>query len=87
MESIQGKKQVIKLQNILDLPSNIKSLIENKPFTVDEIGMSGNQVLLFEDMVLKIEDSSEMVASQVQMMQWLEDKLPVPKVLAYEEAN
>lgn len=78
---------MIKLQSILDWPSNIKSLIENKPFTVDDIGMSGNQVLLFEDMVLKIEDSSEMVVSQVQMMQWLEEKLPVPKVLDYEEAN
>ena len=75
------------MQSILDWPSNIKSLIENKPFTVDDIGMSGNQVLLFEDMVLKIEDSSKAVVEQVQMMQWLEDKLPVPKVLAYEEAN
>lgn len=75
------------MQKILDLPSNIKSLIENKPFMVDTIGMSGNHVLLFEDMVLKIEDSSEAVSEQVQMMRWLKDKLPVPKVLAYEEMD
>ena len=71
----------------LHVPSKIKSLIGDKPFTVDDIGMSGNQVLIFEDMVLKIEESSASVQKQVEMMQWLEDKLPVPKVLAYEEAN
>ena len=68
----------------LNVPSKIKSLIESKSYTVDEIGMSGNQVLIFEDMVLKIEEKSEAVERQVQMMQWLEGKIPVPKVIAYE---
>ena len=66
------------------VPSKIKSLIENKPYTVDDIGMSGNQVLIFEDMVLKIEETSVSVDRQVLMMRWLEGKVPVPKVLAYE---
>ena len=68
----------------LNVPSKIKSLIESKSYTVDEIGMSGNQVLIFEDMVLKIEEKSDAVERQVQMMQWLEGKIPVPKVIAYE---
>ena len=42
----------------LHVPPKIKSLIGDKPFAVDDIGMSGNQVLIFEDMVLKIEESS-----------------------------
>lgn len=70
--------------NQLYIPSNIKAYIDNKPHTIDDIGMSGNQVLIFEDMVLKIEDHSETVVRQVQMMQWLEGKIPVPRVLAYE---
>ena len=68
----------------LQVPSKIKSLIGDKSFTVDDVGMSGNQVLIFEDMVLKIEDSSSVVQKQVEMMQWLEGKVPVPRVLAYE---
>ena len=71
----------------LQVPSKIKSWIDNKAFTVDDIGMSGNLVLIFEDMVLKIEDSSTTMTEQVQMMRWLEGKLPVPMVLAYEEAG
>lgn len=69
------------------LPSKIKSWIEDKTYTVDDIGMSGNQVLIFEDMVLKIEEKSASVDRQVQMMRWLEGKIPVPKVLAYEVEN
>ena len=71
------------MKNLPEL-SKIKGLIANKPYTVDGIGMSGNQVLIFEDMVLKIEEKSEAVERQVQMMQWLEGKIPVPKVIAYE---
>lgn len=70
-----------------NIPSNIKSLINKKSYTIDNIGMSGNQVLLFEDMVLKIEDNSTIMVEQVRMMQWLQGKLPVPQVLAYEESE
>ena len=71
----------------MNIPSKIKSFIDNKPYTFDDIGMSGNQVLLFEDMVLKIEEKTEVVERQVQMMQWLGGKVPVPKVIAYEVEN
>lgn len=71
----------------LYVPSIINDWIDNKQYTIDEIGMSGNQVLIFEDMVLKIENSSDSVDQQVQMMQWLEGKIPVPKVIAYEVEN
>ena len=71
----------------IKVPLNIQEWIKNKPYEVDDIGMSGNQVLIFEDMVLKIEDKSEAVDKQIKLMQWLDGKLPVPKVLAYEEEN
>lgn len=67
------------------LPSKIKSWVENKEYTVDDIGMSGNLVMIFDDMVLKIEEQSEAVERLVQMMKWLDRKLPVPNVIAYEE--
>ena len=36
----------------LQVPSKIKSWIDKKAFTVDNIGMSGNQVLIFDDIAL-----------------------------------
>ena len=71
----------------LHVPPKIKSLIGDKPFAVDDIGMSGNQVLIFEDMVLKIEETSASVQNQVEMMRWLEGKIPVPQVLAHKVEN
>ena len=68
----------------IHFPSKIKSLIADKTYTIDEIGMSGNQVLIFEDMVLKIEDDVSAVEEQLRVLRWLEGKIPVPKVLAYE---
>ena len=52
----------------LQVPSKIKSWIDKKAFTVDNIGMSGNQVLIFDDMVLKIDNHSERMEKQVQIM-------------------
>ena len=70
--------------NQLHIPLKIKAHINDKPYTIDDIGMSGNQVLIFEDMVLKIEECSASMDQQVQMMQWLDEKIPVPEVIAYE---
>lgn len=71
----------------MSVPTQIQALIEDKPFIVDEVGMSGNQVLIFEDMVLKIENNSEGAEKQIKMMQWLQDRVPVPKILAHEVKN
>ena len=69
----------------LQMPTKIKSLIDGKSFVVDDIGMSGNQVLIFEDMVLKIDNNPAKMSEQVLIMRWLEGKVLVPQVLEYEE--
>ena len=71
----------------IQLPKIIEEMIADKPFKIDNIGMSGNQVLIFEDMVLKIEDGNDYVKEYVRIMQWLDGKLTVPKILAYEEED
>lgn len=66
------------------LPDGVRLLVEGETFTEDEIGMSGSRVLLFADKVLKMELYREETDKAVQVMRWLEGKLPVPRVLAYE---
>jgi len=71
------------------LPSSIKNLIDNKPYTVDSFGKSGSGVYVFDYCVLKIVDARDKLIREhneisVKVMRWLEDKLPVPKILAYE---
>lgn len=75
--------------DINKLPNSIKNLIDNKPYTTDSVGKSGSGVFVFDDYVLKIVDAHDKLIrkhneTSVQVMCWLDGKLPVPKVLAYE---
>ena len=44
--------------NQIQLPSKIKKWLENKAYTIDDIGMSGNLVLVFDDMYLTDENGN-----------------------------
>lgn len=66
------------------LPSNIRKHIENVPYSLDDIGCSGSKILCFDnDVVLKIELSSSYSNMEITMMKWLQNKLPVPKIIEF----
>ncbi len=69
----------------LNHPEKIKALVSGKKYTCDDMGKSQAKVLLFDDCVLKIEKASAKNDETVKMMRWLEGKVPVPKVIAYEK--
>lgn len=66
------------------LPDNIKKLIAGKEFVTNDVGMSNAKVMVFDDCVLKVSPYLEQNEKTVEVMRWLEGKLPVPKVLCYE---
>ena len=70
---------------IENLPVKIQSLVSGKEYTCDDMGKSQAKVLMFDDCVLKIERASAKNDETVAMMRWLEGKVPVPKVIAYEK--
>lgn len=72
---------------MMELPQIIKSRIENKSFQLDNIGLSGSEIYLFDKQVLKIQEDNEEAENEYIIMEWLKEKLPVPKVLAKESAN
>ena len=82
-------------ESLPHLPASIQSIVNGKPFKMNDVGMSGARIYVFDDFVLKIVDISgkdggllqEKNDATVQVMRWLEGKLPVPKVLAYESES
>ncbi|MDE5741666.1 MAG: hypothetical protein K2H90_04385, partial [Oscillospiraceae bacterium] len=66
------------------IPDTVKRIIGNLPYDLDTVGLSQSQVLMFSDMVLKIERYSKNADETVQMMKWLDGKILVPKVLWHE---
>lgn len=68
----------------LYLPDTIRRLITGKAYQANNIGMSKAQVMVFDDCVLKIGKYRKENVKTVEVMRWLDGKLPVPKVLCYE---
>jgi kanamycin kinase/aminoglycoside 3'-phosphotransferase-3 len=66
---------------MLNLPDSIKRLIHDEAYAIDEVGMSDSTVVLFQDKVLKIQPTGEEAENEYHVMTWLQDKLPVPKIL------
>ena len=66
------------------IPENIRRLIDGKTYDSDGIGMSGSQIMIFDDSVLKIVKYRKENEDTVQVMRWLEGKIPVPKVIRFE---
>lgn len=66
------------------IPENIRRLIDGKTYDTDDIGMSGSQIMIFDDSVLKIVKYRKENEDTVQMMRWLEGKIPAPKVIHFE---
>ncbi len=65
-------------------PEKICKLVADENYKIDNIGMSGSSVLIYEDKVLKIQEYNEESENEYHMLQYLYSKLPVPKVYAYE---
>ena len=75
----------------MNFPLEIKNIIKDKSFTQDDIGLSDSQVLIFDDMVLKIEkrkswkEKTDIFKTQsvVDVMKWAKDFVTVPEVLCF----
>lgn len=65
-------------------PEKIKKILGEESYRLDRIGMSAASVFIFEDKVLKVQKCSKEAENEYRMMLWLQEKLLVPKVYAYE---
>lgn len=63
------------------LPQAIQDILKQKQAVIDEVGLSNANILLYEDMVLKVEAHRDESNHEHTMLDWLADKLPVPQIL------
>ena len=61
------------------LPDKIKEIIGDRKFLLDGIGMSDSSVLIFDDMVLKIQPCSKWTENEHVMINWLKNKVLAPE--------
>lgn len=68
----------------MQLPSNIATLIKEKSYTVDDIGMSGSAVRVYDDCVLKIQPFSVETDNEYKLLQFFAQRDMSPRVIARE---
>lgn len=66
------------------IPDKVKSIVGDRIYTIDTVGHSESRVLMYPDMVLKIEKVSANANETAELMKWLDGKIPVPKILCRE---
>ncbi|MBP5163073.1 MAG: phosphotransferase, partial [Spirochaetales bacterium] len=74
------------IQAIIDTIRNRPDLFEKLP-QAENIGCSEARILAFDDMILKIQSDGPEAKREEQALLWLQDRLPVPKVLACEHKD
>lgn len=90
MGIFEGKMQIASREatrffRIWEKDMNIKELVGDEAYSIDDVGMSAANVILLSDRVLKIQDKCEEAENEHTIMKWLSGKLPVPQVLRWEE--
>lgn len=73
--------------SMINLPGKIRSMIADEDYKTDNIGMSEASILIFENKVLKVQEFNEEAENEYNMLQYLQDKLPVPKIYAHEASD
>lgn len=69
------------------LPDSIRAHLPETNYSLDNIGCSDAQVMIFEDRVLKVEKDCNISANEYHMMNWLQDKLPVPRIISADHVT
>lgn len=73
------------MRHRLTPPPGILKRIGRSTAMPDGVGMSGASVLLYKGCVLKHTRELRELRRERQMMAWLQHRLPVPRLLHYEE--
>lgn len=71
----------------MNIPESIRRCIGERNDQTDSIGQSAAQVLLFDDMVLKVQPDGALAENELRMMAWLRGKAQVPEIIAAERAD
>lgn len=71
----------------MQLPRQITNYIADELYKEDTVGMSDSSVLVFQDKILKVQKEGKEAENEYRMMTWLNGKLQVPKVIAYEKQD
>lgn len=69
------------------IPKAIKVYIHNQKYIINTVGMTNSKVLIFDDYVLKIEKETIESNNEKDVLEFLQGKVKVPKIIAHIKEN
>ena len=67
------------------IPQEIIKHFPNLNYKENKVGLSGSKIISVDNLILKIEKTSEESDNEYRILKWLQGKAPVPKVIAVEK--
>lgn len=87
VEVVQERYTVVvmekQIRDLCFIPEAIKRVIGEEPYTKNTTGMSGSEVLIFQNYVLKIQPHTAETDNENAVVKWLNGSIPVPDILIY----
>lgn len=66
------------------LPQSILKIVKDKRFRVTHMGMSGAEVRIYDDFVLKVQPHTEASVNEAEFMRFLNGAITAPEIVAYD---
>lgn len=73
--------------DVKNLPYQINEIVKDMPYKIDNIGRSDAVILIFDEMVLKIEKVSSKSDKEYSAISWLQGRLPVPEIMKFVQSE
>lgn len=80
-DPLEALSTIRKKQFMLRQPPEIALLTSGSDFRLDNTGLSGSTVAIYDDMVLKCEPVSEESEDHTAMLRWLDGRVPAPRII------
>ena len=71
-------------RNEIKLPRSIEACLKEKAYVVDDVGMSGSAVRVYDDVVLKIQPLSTETDNEYKLLKFFAERNLAPQVIARE---
>lgn len=73
--------------NKMQLPDEIRKIVDGQEYEINDVGMSESEVRIYENYVLKIQPKSIETDNEYSMICWLNQRIPTPTILVYCEKD
>ena len=69
------------------IPGEISNIVGSAKYSLNDVGMSGSEVRIYDEYVLKIQPWSSETDNEHLLIKWVGGRIPLPEILAYKVEN